>query len=134
MKKLLVAALSIFILSGCKPTDDQLVKVGKEGLLQNLKDPESAQFKDMFFHPDEKQKNSVASGYVCGELNAKNSLGGYVGFYNVAIRVVAEPRWYFPVLGITYSVSDPFRVDDGDGLQTRNDKLYMYLTKCGKAK
>lgn len=36
-----------------------------------LKDPESAQFKDVALTP---------GGALCGEVNARNSFGGYVGF------------------------------------------------------
>ncbi|WP_430434281.1 hypothetical protein [Methyloversatilis sp.] len=42
------------------------------GVIQPLKDPQSAQFRSEHLgkHP----------GYLCGEVNAKNSMGGYVGF------------------------------------------------------
>lgn len=44
----------------------------RAGVIQPLKDPQSAQFRSEHLgkHP----------GYLCGEVNAKNSMGGYVGF------------------------------------------------------
>lgn len=58
--------------------------VGKQ-----LIDPFSAQFRDI---------EELQDGTVCGEFNAKNALGGYVGFrhfiYNHLPRyVVTEPTW-----------------------------------------
>jgi len=132
MKRLFCVAAAVLFIAGCKPSDSQVIKVGQAKLVEDLKDPESAQFKGMFFHPDAKNSGSVASGYVCGEINGKNSFGGYVGFKRVYVHVKAEPRWYIPVLGISYSVSDPFIVDEGDGLQTTIDKLNMYVSRCEK--
>lgn len=42
------------------------------GLVRSLKDPQSAQFRS--------ERLGKNSGYLCGELNAKNEMGGYVGF------------------------------------------------------
>lgn len=47
---------------------------GKESVASNLLDPSSAMFRNL-------QVKSFAEGYVlCGEVNAKNRYGGYVGF------------------------------------------------------
>ena len=46
------------------------LKAGKEWLVRTLKDPESARFRDVHYFKE---------GF-CVELNAKNSMGGYVGF------------------------------------------------------
>ena len=47
---------------------------GKEAVASNLLDPSSAMFRNL-------QVKSFAEGYVlCGEVNAKNCYGGYVGF------------------------------------------------------
>lgn len=44
---------------------------GKAAVMDGLRDPSSAQFKNVFTHND---------FFVCGEVNAKNGMGGYVGF------------------------------------------------------
>ena len=49
----------------------KLMKKGKDSVLANLKDPDSANFKGTF---------TVKDTFFCGEVNAKNSLGGYTGF------------------------------------------------------
>lgn len=51
------------------------VEKGKDAVRERLKDPESAQFKDTFFH-----HNKAYSPVACGQVNSKNSHGGYVGF------------------------------------------------------
>lgn len=51
------------------------LKKGKEAVKTRLKDPRSAEFKDVFFF---KGKEGVP--VACGQVNAKNSLGGYTGF------------------------------------------------------
>jgi hypothetical protein len=50
----------------------------KRALISNmLKDPASTQFRNEFMS---------GSGWLCGELNSKNSEGGYVGFKKFAVR------------------------------------------------
>lgn len=44
---------------------------GKRTVLNALKDPDSARFKNL---------KTSRDLYFCGEVNAKNSLGGYTGF------------------------------------------------------
>lgn len=130
MKRLFLVAFAVLFIAGCKPSDSQLIKIGQDKLAENLKDPASAQFKGMFFHPDSSQSGSNASGYVCGELNGKNSYGAYVGYERVYIHVKAKPRWLIPLFGVSYSTSEPFKVDEGDGLQAKLDKLKMYVDRC----
>ncbi|UCU97700.1 hypothetical protein [Acidovorax radicis] len=54
------------------PADARKVAAeGKRAVLNALKDPESARFRNL--------KTSLDL-YFCGEVNAKNSMGGYTGF------------------------------------------------------
>lgn len=54
-----------------KMTDQEKINFVQEKIKMQLKDPNSAQFKNVFVSS---AKN------VCGEMNAKNSYGGYNGF------------------------------------------------------
>lgn len=62
-----------------KPFDD-VSKQGlwiiksKEGIKKRLKDPDSAKFKDVRFY------SGGTTPVVCGQVNAKNAMGGYSGF------------------------------------------------------
>jgi hypothetical protein len=55
-------------------SEPDVVEATKQALANSLKDPGSAQFRNtrLVAHP--------AGMVVCGEVNAKNSHGGYVGF------------------------------------------------------
>ena len=46
----------------------------KEGIKKRLKDPDSAKFRDVRFY------SGGTTPVVCGQVNAKNALGGYSGF------------------------------------------------------
>lgn len=61
MKKIVFLAL-VVVLAGCQKTEKETMKIVKS----SLKDPDSAEFQNI-------------KGY-CGEVNARNSYGGYTGF------------------------------------------------------
>ncbi|WP_372502401.1 hypothetical protein P7L66_13330 [Tistrella mobilis] len=63
-----------------------LRRAGLDAVLRQLKDPDSAKFRDVRLvdHP-------AGGRVVCGEVNARNSYGGYVGF----ARFVAGPSLAF---------------------------------------
>jgi len=47
---------------------------GKEAIKGNLKDPKSAEFRNVYF------SKSGGVPMTCGEVNSKNGFGGFVGF------------------------------------------------------
>lgn len=53
----------------------EFVATAKAQLVRGLKDPASAQFRDLYV-----SRSSTDGLTLCGEVNAKNSYGGYVGF------------------------------------------------------
>lgn len=55
--------------------DQAALDKGQEAVKYRLKDPESARFRGVAVYWE---KDGTA--YTCGEVNAKNSMGGYVGF------------------------------------------------------
>ena len=83
MNKLLSVFLVSLIVTACGQKTDssstsieegiekQYIEQAKAALSKDLKDPSSAQFINV---------RLINGGEVCGEVNAKNSLGGYVGF------------------------------------------------------
>lgn len=60
-------------------TIHEYIKKGMQEVADSLIDPESARFRNVFytFEKSAKYKYSLS---VCGEINAKNRMGGYVGF------------------------------------------------------
>lgn len=84
--------LVCFSLTGCGPSEQQLkdeaerkskevenaqIEALKSKVLERLTDPASAQFRKLKLLRENKG--------LCGEVNAKNKLGGYVGFSAFAV-------------------------------------------------
>jgi len=60
------------------------VKIAEDHVKEILKDPDSAKFRNVgVIIP--KVLDTEKSGVVCGEVNSKNSFGGYVGFTNFVV-------------------------------------------------
>lgn len=76
--KLLIAGIFLIAVSvhaRAEAVDDEsLMESTKQTVADTLKDPSSAQFKSVVVYNGGKQRT------VCGEVNGKNSYGGYVGF------------------------------------------------------
>ncbi|MEB0092879.1 hypothetical protein QN391_07325 [Pseudomonas sp. CCI1.2] len=72
------------------PVPEARAEQAKNAVKATLKDPESAQFRNLYtksFTGNPPRPNLAALVSVCGEVNAKNSYGGYTGFtrfYQVA--------------------------------------------------
>jgi hypothetical protein len=88
-------ALAALLLAGCAGVD----KVGPEvplpppaqqsvsrAVADQMKDPNSAEFRN--WHAFESQSGLL----VCGEVNAKNSFGGYVGFTHFVAHATADGK------------------------------------------
>jgi hypothetical protein len=59
--------------------EDEALAIAHKAIVHDLKDPSSAQFRDETVRSQTLTDGST--GYIiCGEMNAKNSYGAYVGF------------------------------------------------------
>lgn len=74
LKKLTLAVL-ITIPTITYANNTSLIKNAKQSIRDSIKDPRSAQFQHIRV-----VKNLRGERAVCGEVNAKNAFGGYVGF------------------------------------------------------
>lgn len=75
--KIVVRAVTVFLLlvmnAGCgKSKDELLIETLQAKVAAQLTDPGSAQFRNV--------KLSPTKEFICGEINGKNKMGGYVGF------------------------------------------------------
>lgn len=68
------------------------IESAKARVLDTLKDPDSAKFKDVYVAADGET--------LCGSINSKNSYGGYVGFQNFMID--ADGRLFFDDSGPSF--------------------------------
>lgn len=78
----------------------------------NLKDPDSAQVRNLQFYQNQivfKDGQRVPLQYkICGELNAKNGLGGYVGYRRFVVTGVPETATgKFPPENLYSRMEDP---------------------------
>lgn len=87
--------------------DDAYFATAEAGVKTKLKDPESAQFRNLVVHD---VKNG--SALICGQVNAKNAFGGYVGFRNF------------------FALGDVAQISSGEG-DTSFDVLFLHF--CGNA-
>ncbi len=81
-------------LAGCDPNQQQAkkdIEAATDAASAQLIDPNSAQFRDVVVRRTEYQGTGLGHFYaVCGEINGKNSFGGYVGFRKFAVKVRDE--------------------------------------------
>lgn len=70
MKKYIAMVLLCIALVGCNGTESS----AKEAVKQSLNDPSSAQFKNIY------TSSYDGKPAACGEVNAKNAFGAYVGY------------------------------------------------------
>lgn len=76
--KIAVILLGLLALSGC----DQSIRKAHDAVKETLFDPNSAEFRN---------DHVMSDGTVCGEVNAKNRMGGYVGFTEYAVGTHGVP-------------------------------------------
>lgn len=72
--------LALMALSACQSKEQKQADAIKATVIQDLKDPSSAQFRNLKVH----------FGTMCGEVNGKNSYGAYTGFdrFSAGVGVV----------------------------------------------
>ncbi|HHL5217120.1 TPA: hypothetical protein ACQ8HV_002974 [Escherichia coli] len=96
------ALLSLFALVGCKPTDEKAIALGQQAIADDMKDPTSVMFrKDKFVRTD--HNDGRVTGFVCGELNAKNGFGAYVGYHSYVVELEMKPKDMFSK-GVEYKI------------------------------
>ncbi|WP_368083170.1 hypothetical protein [Klebsiella michiganensis] len=103
MKKLVVLALSILILAGCKPSDEKAKEIAQREISSVMKDPESVKFRNVKYIKGN-DDNDYVNGTVCGEYNAKNGYGAYTGYKPFLINLSMKSKGLFSK-GVEYSVS-----------------------------
>jgi hypothetical protein len=75
-----------------------VIQQAKDAVTRKLKDPESARFRDLKAYPRG----------VCGQVNAKNSQGGYVGFRDFYFAFDVNRAFVPNPMGITDDLLDQF--------------------------
>ncbi|HCD5782722.1 TPA: hypothetical protein NDS75_002031 [Klebsiella aerogenes] len=105
-KKTMVSVAVIaatMLLSGCKPSDEKAIELGQKEIADAMKDPSSVMFRNDKFVGRKDHDNGKTTGIVCGELNAKNAYGAYVGFTSYLVELEMTPKGMFSK-GVNYTV------------------------------
>lgn len=64
------------------------VEQGKDSVRAKIRDPDSAQFRGTFFN-----RNRDGIPFACGEVNAKNAMGGMTGYQRFVSAGTANRTW-----------------------------------------
>ncbi|MDQ2324994.1 hypothetical protein RBI98_09375 [Citrobacter koseri] len=127
-----IAIVMFSAISGFRPMDYQLEKYGISAFRQALKDPESAQFRNIKLVKSEQKGGLYKGGYVCGEFNAKNGFGAYGGFHRFYVHVGARTRFLIPLFGITHWESDMGFVKENGSLDEKISSLKSFIDRCAQ--
>ena len=88
----------------------------KAAITEGMRDPSSAQFRAV---------RKTSGGAVCGEVNAKNAMGGYVGFSRFV--VTREDSYQFdPVHGMSADRDDKRPIED-----RQRSFDHIWAAQCG---
>lgn len=104
MKKVLLI-LALVSLVGCKPGAEKAVELGKSEVAADVRDPDSVKFRYLRFVQGDDSPDGAITGYVCGQINAKNGFGAYEGFSPFLMKISMKSKGTFSK-GVTYSVTE----------------------------
>lgn len=76
------------VLMGCGETDADRIKWAQDAVNKQLKDPASAQHGQAFVVTSTESSDKFTDmRFVCGDVNAKNSFGGYTGATRYSVLI-----------------------------------------------
>jgi hypothetical protein len=99
------ASLMAISLGGCDVSQDMAVEKGKEMVASALKDPASATFGKVFM-VENQTIGDTHYGLLCGEVNSKNSFGGFTGFRRFVANFSYSKRGSLEVSYVTLEEGD----------------------------
>ena len=106
-RSLLLGALAIVLpCAGTPKKEPSFVEEAQAATLDALKDPESARFK--WVRATDGTKLDMRWRAICGEVNAKNSHGGYTGFSRFVTFRIANYDFKTVIEGEDRNSGTPF--------------------------
>ena len=107
MKKILLALAIPLVLAGCKPGEEKAISLAKSEVAANLKDPASAQFRNVKVAKMMDADQGSVCAIVCGEINGKNGFGAYAGFHPFFVELNMKSKGMFSK-GVDYTLGEHF--------------------------
>nr|WP_249432677.1 hypothetical protein [Enterobacter quasiroggenkampii] len=95
------------VLAGCKPGEEKAISLAKSEVAANLKDPASAQFRNVKVSKMTDAEDGRVVAVVCGEINGKNGFGAYAGFHPFFVELKMKSKGMFSK-GVDYTLGDHF--------------------------
>lgn len=132
MKKIFLALLVLQLIA-CGQSDSAKhdtsveqtsIELAKAEVLAGLKNRESAKFKDVeffaYYTGSENGQRTLGQLYnVCGQVNAKNSFGGYTGYTRFVVAIFANEKHAIDV-----------RMLDSDDYNFKESDDAYYIKSC----
>ncbi|CZV43673.1 hypothetical protein RVN05_12725 [Salmonella enterica subsp. enterica serovar Thompson] len=115
----------LLVLTGCKPSADKAIELAKNEIASNMKDPDSAKFRYMRFIEAGKNNDTIG-GFVCGNVNAKNSYGAYAGFSPFYVAIRMKSKGIFSK-GVSYTIDDKKIYSEPN-----QQEMKSYINVCGE--
>ncbi len=91
---------AVAALAGCDVTKEMAVEKGKDMVASALKDPDSAKFQGVFM-AENQAIGDTHYGFLCGEVNSRNSFGGFTGFRRFVANFNYSKQGSFEVSYVT---------------------------------
>lgn len=107
MNKILLALAIPLALAGCKPGEEKAISLAQSEVAANLKDPASAQFRNVKVAKMTDADDDRVIAVVCGEINGKNGFGAYAGFHPFYVELNMKSKGMFSK-GVDYTLGDHF--------------------------
>ncbi|EIJ9543839.1 hypothetical protein NCH56_004117 [Salmonella enterica] len=123
------AIAAVLMLSGCKPSDEKAIELAHKEMADSMKDPGSVLFRNDKFVGRQEHDDGKVTGFVCGELNAKNSYGAYVGFTSYLVELEMTPKGTFSK-GVNYTVRWKSMAPDGIHELQQYKQIYRDFCKA----
>nr|WP_286087766.1 hypothetical protein [Enterobacter asburiae] len=95
------------VLAGCKPGEEKAISLAKSEVSANLKDPASAQFRNVKVSKMTDAEDGRVVAVVCGEINGKNGFGAYAGFHPFFVELNMKSKGMFSK-GVDYTLGEHF--------------------------
>jgi len=113
--RVVISLFLVLAISGCGKSKDELaIEALQAKVAAELTDPGSAQFRNI--------KLNATKEFLCGEINGKNQMGGYVGFVPFAVSKDFE---FIDSEHIAHFwVQQPAKADDATGATLRRSGCF----------
>lgn len=122
----IILLVAVFFLFGCKPGADKAISLAQNEVASSMKDPDSAKFRYVRYIASGESEDGTVSGFVCGNINAKNSYGAYAGYSPFIVKISMKAKGLFSK-GVDYTIENKLIMSDDT-----SQNVKYYTDTCGQ--